>query len=224
MPRAKTTKSAVSKPRKPKKNEAEFSFEEAIESTKSRRFGKKFFFIILIIVGLLILAYYKKGWFIAATVNGQPITSIDVYQRMSKLYKERTLTQMVNETILQQEATKKGVTVTPQQINDKVAEQEKQYGGAQSFEMLLAQQGISRDDFLRQTKLQLLVEKLYENDIKPSDDEIKKFMDDNASSPEATEPAKFKQMASDSVKQDKLSKVFSEKFQQLKKDAKVINF
>lgn len=182
---------------------------------------KRGFWLIILIIGILLLAFYKKQWFIAATVNNQPITMLEVIQRMNTLYKERTLTQMVNEKILEQEAAKNKIVVTQEEVDEKIAETEKQYGGKENFEMLISQQGITRSELARQTRFQLIVEKLYEKEATVSAEDVQKFMDENSNIPEATEPAKFKKLAEDQLKQQKISTIFNEKFQALKQAAKI---
>ena len=199
------------------KVKSEKSVENQIISAPRR---KKFLWVILII-GLLLLAYYKKSWFITATVNNQPITTLELNQRMGSLYKEKVLSQMTNEKILEQEAAKKGVSVNQSEIDAKAAEVETQYGGKESFESLLKQQGLTKDEFLRQIKFQLLVEKLYSGEATASAEEVQKFMDENASLPEATDAAKFRELAEKSIKQDRLSQIFNEKFTALKQSAKI---
>ena len=220
---SKTTSVKITRPKKVEKDLDLVPEEISFDSEKSprRSFLNKRFFIFLIIVGLLVLTYNKKALFIAATVNNQPISNLELIQKMDKTYRERTLSQMVNEAILEQEAKKKNITVSDAEITAKMDEVIKTYGGQESFDQLLTQQGLTKEDFAKQTELQLLVEKLYAEEIKPTDEEIQKFMDDKKSAPEATEPAKFKATAEDAVKQDKLSKVFAERFKQLKDSAKV---
>jgi foldase protein PrsA len=225
----KTISAKVTRPKKTTKKIEALDFvpedtNSEIQDSPRRSFVNKRFFIFLIIIGLLILAYNKKALFIAATVNNQPITNLELIQKMNQTYRERTLNQMVNEAILDQEAKKNNITISDAEINQKMDEVIKTYGGQDSFEQLLTQQGLTKADFTKQTRLQLVVEKLYATEIKPTDTEIQKFMDDNKTAPEATEPAKFKVAAEDAVKQDKLSKVFAEKFKGLKDSAKITIF
>lgn len=193
-------------------------------SETAKRPRRKRLLILIIILGLVLLAYYKKGWFVAAMVNNQPITNLELQQRLNQLYKDKVLSQMINEKILEQEAAKKSIVISQKAIDDKITETEKQYGGKDTFESLLSQQGLTRQEFARQTRFQLIVERLFEKEASPSPEEVQKFMDENKSAPEATDEAKFRATAEKSVKQDKLSKIFSEKFQQLKTSAKIQTF
>lgn len=178
-------------------------------------------YIIILVLGLLLLAYYKKGWFVAATVNDQPISAIEVNKKLNTLYKEQILSQLVNEKILQQEANKKGVVITPAEIDAKIKTLEDQYGGSETLDSILTQQGMTREDLKSQTRVQLIVEKLYGVEASPSAEELEKFMQDNKNIPEATDEAKFKKIAEEQTRQEKLSKIFSERFQALKEAAKI---
>ena len=178
-------------------------------------------YLALIIVGLAVLAFFNKGWFIAATVNGQPLTNLEVQKRLNSSYKESVVNQMVGEKILEQEGTKKGVVISQQDLNSRVEADEKSYGGKEVFEMLLSQQGLSREDYLTRVKALLLIERIYSAEIKPTDEEMKSFMEENASLPEATDEAKFKEFAATQLSQQKLSQVFSQKFSELRKSANI---
>lgn len=194
--------------------------ENDILSTPSRRPTRRTFLFILII-GLVLIGFYKKEWFVAAMVNNQPLTTLEVIQRMNALHKERIVTQLINEKLLEQEAAKKGVFVSQKEVDEKITETENQYGGKEKFESLIAQQGITRQELARQTRFQLIVEKLYEKEATVSAEEIQKFMDESSNIPEATEPAKFKKLAEEQLKQQKISGIFNEKFQALKQAAKI---
>ena len=87
--------------------------------------------------------------------------------------------------------------------------------------MLLSQQGLSREDYLTRVKALLLIERIYSAEIKPTDEEMKSFMEENASLPEATDEAKFKEFATTQLSQQKLSQVFSQKFSELRKSANI---
>lgn len=178
-------------------------------------------YIIILILGLLLLAYYKKGWFVAATVNGQPIPTAIVNQKLNSLYKEQVLSQLVNEQILQQEANKNGIVITPTEIDEEIKKLEKQYGGTETLNSILTQQGMTQEDLRSQTKVKLIVEKLYGDEATPSIEDLEKFMIDNKDTPEATDEAKFRQIAQEQTRQEKLSKIFAEKFQALKQAAKI---
>lgn len=179
------------------------------------------FYITLVIIGLLLLISFKKSLLIAATVNGSPISNLELQLRLNKNHRTQVLNQMTNEKILEQEAAKAGIIIHKSDLDKKIKEVEDKYGGAETFSSLLSQQGLTREDFLSQTKIQLIVEKLYMSEASPSAEEIDQFMKDNADIPEASEPAKFKTIAEEQTRQQRLAKIFNEKFQALKQAAKI---
>lgn len=178
----------------------------------------------MVVVGIGILAWLNKGWFVAATVNGQPITTFEVNQKLNALYKPQVLNQLINEVLVEQEANTKKVAVSSTELEQRLGQVMSDYGGREVFESLLSQQGLTYTDFVNQTRLQLLVEKIYAPEIEPTEEEIVQFMEKNKDNPEATEPAKFKATVVDQLKQSKLSQVFSEKFPELRNSANIQTF
>lgn len=181
----------------------------------------KISWIIIIAVGLLILFSTKKGLLLAATVNGVPITNLELLSRLNQQYHSQMLNQIVNEKLILGEAQKNGVTISSQEINDKISELEKNVGGAQALDSLLSQQNQSRPTLRDQLKIQLIVEKLYAKDATVSAEEVDKFITQNKDSLQATDSAGQTKEATDALKQQKLGKAFNERFQQLKQQAKI---
>lgn len=212
---------------KKEKNQDEISVSEIDRSSQSVLRPSKKLIIALIIIGIGALLWYNKKWVVAATVDGKPITNLALQQELNKTYREQALNKLVNAKIFDQfekEATGKGIIVSDEELNSEIAKIEEQYGGKETFDSLLSQQGISRDDFTKQVKVNVLAEKFFENEIKPTDEEINKFINDenNQLTPEATDAAKFKTLAEEQIKQDKLTTKLREKFQEIK--SKVVTF
>lgn len=195
-----------------------------IETLKSKLQDKRIFAGI-VVLGLTLLAvlgiFYFKSWIVAATVNGTPITNLELINRMNKQFREQTITQMVNEKIILQEARKNSIVITQSDIDQKITELEKNVGGAQVLDSLLQQQGQTRDSVRDQLKIQLIIEKMYEKDATVSAEEVTAFVEQNAAQLRATESAEQSKEAADIIKQQKVSQVFNEKFQELKKNANV---
>ena len=193
---------------------------DKLSSYKNFRSSKKFY-IILIAAGLLLLFIYKKSWFVAATVNGSPVTNLELQARLNKQFRTQTLTQMINEKIILSEAAKNNAIATDSEVNKKISEIEASVGGAQSLDALLAQQGQTRDSIRQQIRLQLSIEKLYTKDATVSAEEVSKFIEQNKDQLRASDSAGQQKEASDNIKSQKLSQIFSQKFQDLKTKAKV---
>lgn len=174
------------------------------------------FYLLILGLGLLLLFFYKKSWFVAATVNGSPISNFSLQERLNAQYRQQTLSQLIDEKIITSEARKKAIAVTEADIDNKVAKLEENFGGAANLDNLLLQQGQSRQSLKEQLKIQLSIEKLYQNEATSSPEEIAKFIEDNKDQLKATDSAKQQEEARGLLRQQKLSKIFAQKFQELK--------
>ncbi|MBI2599696.1 SurA N-terminal domain-containing protein [Candidatus Daviesbacteria bacterium] len=193
---------------------------DKLSSYKNFRSSKKFY-IILIIAGLVLLFIYKKNWFVAATVNGSPITNLELQMKLNKQFRTQMLNQLINEKIILTEVMKKNTVVSEAEVSNKISEIEKSVGGAESLNALLSQQGQTRDGIREQIRLQLSIEKLYANEASVSGEEVAAFIEQNSDQLRATDSAGQEKEAAELIKSQKLSQIFSQKFQELKQRAKV---
>ncbi len=189
-------------------------------SLKDFKSSKKSWLIILII-GILILAVYKKSLFLAALVNGSPITNLELQMKLNEQFRTQTLNQLVNEKILMDEARKSNNIPSEQEIDKKIAELETQVGGKDALDTLLSQQGQTRSGLRDQVKLQLVISKLYDKEATVSADEVTKFIEQNGSTLQSTDSAKQQEEATNLLKQQKLTQIFNQKFQDLRSKAKI---
>jgi len=193
------------------------------QSLKDLRSFKPFY-LALLIIGLAILFSYKKSWIIAATVNNSPVSNFELLAKMNQQYRTQTLTQMINEKIILDEAKKNKVAVTDQEVTEQIAKLEQNVGGSQTLDSLLSQQGQTRDSLKDQIKIQLTIEKLYSQEAIISAEEITQFVKENKDQLQATTSAEQQTEAADALKQQKLGKVFNEKFQAIKQAAQIQTF
>lgn len=177
--------------------------------------------LIVLIIGLALLVYLKKGWFIAATVNNLPIANFELLSKMNQQYREATLSQMINEKILLNEARKKGVMVTKTEVDNKISELEGNLGGAEVLNSMLTQQGQTRNSLRDQISIQLTIEKLFADEATVSAEEIDKYLLDNQDQLQATDSAAQRKEAEDNLKQQKLTEAFNTKFAEWKQAANI---
>lgn len=183
--------------------------------------SSKNFYIILAIVLLLFLAIYKKNWFVAAMVNGTPITNLELQMQLNKQFRSQTLNQMVNEKVILDEARKMAALPTEAEINNKIAELEKNVGGKEVLDNLLSQQGQTRESIRTQIKIQLAITKMYEKQASVSAEEVAKFIQQNSQVLTSTDSASQEKEATETLKNQKLSQIFNQKFQDLKNKARI---
>lgn len=183
--------------------------------------SSKNFYIVIAVVALLLLVVYKKSWFISATVNGSPISNIELQMRLNQNFRAKTLDQLVNEKILLNEAAKNNIGVSQSDVDQKITEIEKSFGGAAALDAMLSQQGLNRESIKPQVKIQLIKEKLYSKDATVSAEEVAQYIEQNKDQLRATDSATQQKEVYDGLKNDKLSQIFNQKFQELRQKAKI---
>lgn len=179
---------------------------------------------VIIVVVLAILLWKNKGIVVAGTINNQPIWRWDLEKRMVARSGNQVFEEMVNEALLRSAASKKGITVSDVELNQKVKDIEKSLNGQISLSDALSQQGMSMDEFRRQVSLQIMVEKLTADSAKITDDEINKYVEQNRSLLTATDEAGLKEEAKQNLLREKQSTAFQKIFDDLKKSAKIKNY
>lgn len=181
----------------------------------------KTFYLVILALAILLLVTFKKSWFVAALVNGMPITNLELQMSLNKQFKTQTLNQMINEKIILNEAVKNNALAKDEEVSKKISEIETSVGGAEALDGLLSQQGQTRDSIRQQIRLQLSIEKLYGKEATVSGEEVDQFVAQNSAQLQATDSAKQREEAENLIKQQKLSQVFNQKFQELKEKAKI---
>ena len=178
-------------------------------------------YLILLVVGFLLLGFYKKSWFVAATVNGMPITNLELQAKLNQQFRSQIINQMINEKIILDEARKNNATAQEEEIDKKISDLEASVGGKDTLDSLLTQQGQTRISLRGQIRIQLAITKLYEKEATVSADEVAKFIEQNKDQLKATDSASLEKEATEALKQQKLSQIFTQKFQELKQKADV---
>lgn len=164
---------------------------------------------ILILLGIVIVVgvlYYIKGLFIVALVNGQPITRLSVIQELEKRGGKQTVSSLVTQALILQEAKKQNINVAQKEIEEemkKVEDNLKKQG--QSLDSVLTFQGLTKEDFIAQIRIQKLVEKMIAKDIKVTDKEISDYINkNNATIPKDMKPEEVTASARQQLQQQKL--------------------
>lgn len=141
----------------------------------------KSLFIVSILFLILSSLYILRGIFVVALVNNQPIFRFAFDRNLEKKYGRKTLDNQIAEMLILQEAERKKITITSEEIENRIAEIEKELKdqGQDNLESFLAIQGVGRGDFERQVNIQLIIEKLMGDQVKISDEEIKDYFENN---------------------------------------------
>jgi foldase protein PrsA len=137
--------------------------------------------IIIAIIALLgVLGYIFKGFFIAATVDGNPISRLAIIQKLEKASGESLLDNLITEKLIENEARAKKIVVSNNEVNEEIKRIEDQIaaqGGA--LDAALLSQGMTMDELKEQIILQKKVEKLLADKLNVTDEEVAKYVKDN---------------------------------------------
>lgn len=179
--------------------------------------------IILILILLAIVLVWKfKGYFIAATVNGQPISRVELNDQLEKKFGSQVLDNIINERLILSATRQKGIFVTDEEINGKIKEIEGRLNGKISMDDALKAQGLTKDDLKRQIEIQLSIEKMFVQESTVSAAETDSYIKENSQAyKSATDPAQVKVEVQNILHQQKLSESFDTWFSEIKKGAKI---
>ena len=104
---------------------------------------------------------------VAAIVNGKKILRSQVASEALKVAGPQIINQMILIELVNQEAAKQHVVVTPAQVNTKLAELRARYAQGGGLDLLLAQRGESMATYKEQLGIELKVEALVSKTLKP---------------------------------------------------------
>jgi len=172
-----------------------------------------------------VLAYIYKGLFIAATVNGSPISRLAIIQELEKASGKNLLDSLIIEKLVQNEANAKKITVSNDEINGEIKKiEDRIVAQGSTLDAALAAQGMTMEDLKKQIILQKEVEKMVADKINVTDEEVTQYIKDNAISiPEGQEATTTAQIK-DELRNQKLNKEAAALITTLKSQAKIRYF
>lgn len=186
-------------------------------------------FLVIVILVLLILLgglYYFKGQFISATVNGQPIWRLTLIKELEKQSGKATLENLITKALIFQEAKKQGVVISQEEIDQKMKELEDNFTAqGQDLDELLAAQNMTRDQLEEQLKIQLIIEKVFNQDIEVTDEEITAYFEAYPDYfPEGTDLESVKEDIRGQLQQEKSSDLVQSWLDSLQENAQINYF
>ena len=187
--------------------------------------GVKTAIIIAAVIIIGALAYAYKGLFIAAMVNGKPISRLAVMQKLEKASGKQVLDSLITKKIIGDEARKKGITVSGEEIDEEIKNIEagiSSQGG--TLDAALAAQGMSKDDLKEQIMIQKEVEKILADKINITDSEIEQYIKDNKVAIPEGQEAEYANQIKTQMRNQKLNQEAGLLVDSLKSQAKILYF
>ena len=177
------------------------------------------------IAGIAIF-FFGKSIFLAALVNGTPITRYSVIKELEKQNGKQALESLITKKLILQAAKKKNIEVKQSDVDKEIKKiEENTARQGQNLDEILKYQRMTRSDLMNQIKVQLTVEKLLADKIKVSEKEIEEFIKKNTPEEESsTQKLPTKDVAKTQLRQQKLEKEATAWVEQLKKNAKISIF
>jgi foldase protein PrsA len=117
-----------------------------------------------------------------ATVNGVSISKTQLYDAMVTGGGAQTLDSMITEELINQEGKKAGVTITEDDITNEIQSIKSTYASEDEFNQALTNYGMTQDDLKKSMKSQVMLKKILTPQVTVTDDEIKKYYDENLES------------------------------------------
>lgn len=179
--------------------------------------------ILIVILFILLIAFLFRGLFVAATVNGEPISRITVVRTLEKQNGTMTLENLITKKLILQEAQARNIVITQADIDaeiNTISENLKKQGT--TLESALEAQGMSKDELNDEVRVQLALRKL-SGDVKVSDKEVADFVEANATSfPEGTTEEQMKELARTQLEQQKAAEASQNLLAELQKKAVIL--
>src|SRR6266567_3429232 len=189
-PKETTVKSTVSIVKNEPEKQVKQETPQKTTSQQPMKLRRPYLILIIVIVLLGAALYYFRGLFVAAVVNGQPISRLEVVQQAEKQSGKTTLDTLVRDALIEQEAKKENVNVSDKEVTDEIATLEnnlKKQG--QTLNQVLAAQGMNEDDLRNLIRLDKLVQKMVGKKVTVSDNEVNDYISKNKASLPSTDEA-----------------------------------
>lgn len=193
------------------------------EPVVSRRFSRRWMVAGLALLFLILLAA-NKGWVVVAIVDGTPIFSWQLTSVLRARYGQQTLEGMIGEALIEKEAKKSGIVVSPDDLKVKQDEILSSLGTQVNLSDFLKFQGMSESDFHKQLSVQLTVERLLTKDLTITEKDIDNYIATNQALLVATEASKLREEAKKAIVGNTVSEKIQSWFLELRQNAKIVKF
>src|SRR3989344_5818126 len=160
--------------------------------------NKRNIIIALAVVLVLAILVLLKNQFIVVSVNGESINRLTLIRELEKQAGKKVLEGLVTNTLILQEAKKRNITITDNELNAEIK---------------------------NQIKLNLIMKKLLSDKVSVSDKDVSDYIDKNSKLiPQGANPADTKNQVRQQLEQQKLQEKGEELIKSLQDKAKINYF
>ena len=203
-------------------------FQKSLRSVNKRlkTINKRVLAVPLFLLLILVLSFLRRDLFVVSLVNGQPITRLSLIRELEKQSGKEVLETLITQTLIKQEATKKGIVVSNDEIDGRIKALEAEVvsrGG--NLDELLASRGQTKADLKRQAEVQILIETLLKESIQATDQETKEYFEKNRDTyDKGTTFEEAKAEIEGQLRDQKLLQAFQSWMEGLRNEAKIVYF
>lgn len=216
-----TKSTTAKKPTKTKSTPKDTKVETKTAITKKVKPNYKLISIVVLVGLLVTFLFMLRNQFIVASVNGSPITRYSLIKELEKQGGKQVLEGLVVQKIIDQEASKKGVKVTDQDIDSEIDKIRGQIPQGMTLEQMLELQGSDMQTLRTQLVLQVKLRKILEDQVTVTDEEVNAEYNANQESYSGVSEQEAKAQIKEGLMQQKLSGLINTWLEQKKSEADV---
>ncbi|MFZ2300042.1 MAG: hypothetical protein WAW00_02830 [Candidatus Moraniibacteriota bacterium] len=151
--------------------------------------------------------YYFKGLFIAATINGSPVSRWSVVSELEKKAGKNALDTIITKKLIESEMKKSGVAVQSGDIDTEMNAIETQIAGqGVTLEQALMEQGMTVEELREQIMINKGLEQILSDKLVVSDEEVNQYLSANSAlTPKGTSSDDLKNQAREQLKGQKFN-------------------
>lgn len=172
---------------------------------------------------LAVLLFIGKGHFIAATVNGSPVSRWSVIKELEKQSGKAALESMIQKKLIDTELAKQNVTVNQEEVDAEIRLIEQEVSGqGGTLKAALEAQGVTEESLREQIAIQKKLEKVLVDKVTVSDADLEAYKkQSDIKLPEGQKEEDFNAELKQQLKRQKFQEVAQAWVADLTKNAKI---
>lgn len=181
---------------------------------------------MLLVLAILIVLALSKSLFVAALVNGWPISRLALIRELERQGGRKILDTLIERSLIFQEARRQGVKVSEEAVNQQVSSIEELLKKQNlTLEEALKARGQTKSDLTEQIRIQKTVEAILSQKINISAEDISQFFEENKETfGEGKTLEDVKEDIRSQLFQQKLTEAYSKWIEELKTKGKIFYF
>lgn len=196
---------------------------ESYVSVKFKKPRRSVITALIVAVVIIGVAIFARGFFIAATVNGSPISRWSVIKELEKQGGKQVVESLISKKLIEAELGKQKISVTKEAIDGEIKKIETQLSSqGQNLKDALATQGMTEEKLREQITIQKKLETLLADKTAVTATEIDAYIKTSkATPPKDVKMEDFKKQIGDQLKQQKFQQEAEKWVSDLTKNAKI---